>query len=105
MTKAISYCRQELAWLSLESLYQQLTQTKANTQPTIGLRLGTNMEELEDRLKEKQQCHLTQAPQSSETKPKTKEHTCAGSRPQHICSRGLPRMGSVGQNALNPVES
>jgi hypothetical protein len=40
-----------------------------------------------------------------ETKLPTKEHTQAGPRPQHICSRGLPYLASVEQNASNPIEN
>jgi hypothetical protein len=40
-----------------------------------------------------------------ETKPLTKEHTWAGPWHQHICSRGLPCLASVGKDSLNPVET
>jgi hypothetical protein len=41
-----------MAWLSYERLCHHLKKTDADTQPTIGLRLGTPMEELGEGLKE-----------------------------------------------------
>jgi hypothetical protein len=42
-----------LVWLSSEKLYQQLTETDADTlEPTIGLRSGTPTKELGEGLKE-----------------------------------------------------
>lgn len=39
-----------------------------------------------------------------EAKPKTKEHTWADSWSRHMYSRGLPRMTSVVEDEINPVE-
>jgi hypothetical protein len=41
-----------LAQLSSEKFYQQLTETCSYSQPSIGLKLGTPMEELGEGLKE-----------------------------------------------------
>lgn len=40
-----------------------------------------------------------------EIKPQTKQHTRAGPRPRHICSRGLACLASVIEEASDPIET
>ena len=44
-------------------------------------------------------------PLPPETDSPTKEHTQAGLQPQHICSRGLPYLALLEEDALNPAET
>ena len=104
------HTERSLARLSSERPYQQLTETEADSYPTIGLKSGTPAVELGEGLKKlkglgRLAVFTNPDPtELSETQPPTRSINGIGG-PWNICSKRLPCLALVGKDVSNPRET